>query len=226
MSDPKPGRTAPHSLYQQPIGVMTATSLSYRHGSPQHLLFVELTKPGEEGKPLVLPGGIFGAGLGEHRCQRDVMNYELLEEAGLTVAAGHRPIQIAVSQRLNVDLRQWCSFNTINGANDAIMCCPVEGTIRPKDKAEVRRAVFMDICAPDFPWEKIGRGHDILVKLWQVFVERDLLNRGGHFTNDDRAAIAALSTDQHVVEMQQIIPMVFIEMATAFRDPRLPAKTE
>ena len=81
------------------------------------------------------------------------------------------------------------------------------------------------VCAIPIPVARQVRGVEML-KPATPKLERDLLNRGGHFTNDDRAAIAALSTDQHVVEMQQIIPMVFIEMATAFRDPRLPAKTE
>lgn len=217
----KPGPQSAHQLYPQPIGVMTATSLSYRLGKPRELLFIELRNPGADGKRLVLPGGIFGAGLGEHRSQRDVMNHELLEEAGLGVAPGFRPIQIAISQRLDVDPRRWCSFATINGANDAIMMVPVTGDLKPQDTAEVRRAVFRDICAPDFPWTEIGRGHELLVRLWQVFCARNILDRDDRFNAEDCAAIAGLSTEHHVLEVQQFNHMIFIEMRRPYRDPRL-----
>ncbi len=216
----KAGSNAPHSLYPQPIGVMTSTSLSYRPSAPRELLFVELQNAGADGKTLVLPGGIFGAGLGQHRSQRFVMNDELLEEAGLTPVSGVQPIQIAVSQRLDVDPRQWCSFATINGANDAIMVLPVAGELRPQDTREVRRALFLDVCATGFPWGSIGRGHELLVRLWKVFVERDILNRSDRFNAADCAAIEALSTVTHTVEVQRFNSMIFIEMATPFRDPR------
>ncbi len=199
---------SPREDYPVPIGVLTSTLLGYRADDPWQLILVELQKPEVSGKGIVLPGGIFNIGRGKHRSQRTVANDEILEETGLHVVEGESPQHIAISQRMDVDPRRWCSFPTINGANDYIMAAPVEGEVRPRDVDEVRSAFYQDVREIDRT--KVGRGHDLLLDLWQVICENDGLSRT-LFEGESRDEIEALSNGRHLVTVGELNNMIYLE---------------
>ncbi len=209
---------SPREEYPVPIGVLTSTLLGYDAEQPYRVVLVELQTPEVVGKPIVLPGGIFNLGIGRHRSQRSVINDELLEETGLHVAVGHVPEHIAISQRIDVDPRQWCSFPTVNGANDYIMVAPLAGEIRPEDKEEVKRAYFEDVRLVDR--QAVGRGHGLLLDLWQV-----ICDCGGPspalYQENNRRKIQALSNERHLVTVSELTNMIYLEDAVAVRDGRL-----
>ena len=216
-------RTAPRDKYPEPISVLTTTVLAFREGEPNKLLLVELQKPDAQGKRLVLPGEIFEGGTGRHRSQRTLAINGLAEETGLTVPANRRPIHIAISQRLNVDPRQWCSFLAINGACDYIMAAPVEGKIKPQDKNEVRRASFFDL--DEIPFDEIGRGHDLIIRLWQKIVELQMLWIADPWTGANKAALRSLSNDRHVVDVEDGFGhMIYLEDRFPIVDARLETR--
>lgn len=211
------GPNAPHAEYPKPIGVMTATLLGFKQSNPYELVIVELQKPEVPGKALVLPGGIFNAGHGKHRSQRDVIGFELIEETGLHFADGTQPLHIAISQRLDVDPRRWCSFPTINGANDYIMAAPLAGELKPQDVQEVRKATWCDTRELDLG--RVGRGHDLLVKLWKVICDCGGLTKE-LFDPQNRERIEAVSNDRHIVSVGDFTNMIYLEDRSAVSDER------
>ena len=210
----KISRSSPKVLYPEPIGVLTATGLFFRREKVTELLMVELTTD-----QWVLPGGIFNVGLGTHRSQRDVIGFELFEETGLRFKPNSVPVHIAISQRLDVDPRVWCSTKTINGANDYIMTGVVEGELKPRDTAEVKRAFFMDVNK--IPLEQVSRGHDLLIRFWQVICARKMLSAKNRWTKENIQAIEALSNDRHVVSVNRFNFMIYFEDRVAVRDSRV-----
>lgn len=208
---------APREHYPAPIGVLTSTLLGFNPNNYWELIIVELQNPELKMRSLVLPGGIFEVGGGKHRSQRDVINHEGWEESGLSPAPEFEPIHLATSQRLDADPRYWCSFPTVNGANDYIMAAPLVGVIDPKDKAEVRRAYWQDVR--DIDLNHVGRGHDLLIKLWQVICECGGLTPE-LFTPDNIARIEALSNDRHVVSLGRFNHMIYLEDQNPVFDQR------
>ena len=210
-------QNAPHAEYPTPIGVLTSTLVGYKEDDPYQIVLVELQHPGVVGEDLVLPGGIFDVGAGKHRSQRTVVDHETLEETGLQFAPGHRPEHFAISQRLDVDPRRWCSFPTINGANDYILACPLVGEIKPRDVQEVRRAYWQDVRSA--PLDRIGRGHRLIVTLWQTICDCGGL-REALLNPDCQARIEALSDERHLVCMSDLSRMIYLEDQVAVHDRR------
>lgn len=209
---------SPREEYPAPIGVLTSTLLGYDAEKPSRIVLVELQRPEVPGKPIVLPGGIFNLGLGRHRSQRTVIDDELLEETGLRVAPGALLEHIAISQRIDADPRQWCSFPTVNGANDYIMAAPLVGELRPQDEEEVKRAFFQDVSTIDRAL--VGRGHGLLLDLWQRISECGGLGTA-LYTEENQRRIEALSNERHRVSMSQLTNMIYLEDVTAVRDARV-----
>ena len=127
-------------------------------------------------------------------------------------------MHIAISQRLDVDPRQWCSMLTINGANDYIMAAPLEGELNPQDVAEVRRASWYDVREIDL--DRVGRGHKLLVQLWKTICDCGGLTPA-LFDQPHRAMIEALSDERHTVSVGEFTNMIYLEDSSPVRDGRI-----